>query len=113
VGLIKVERGSLSQRIAGSRNIDSRKEEDQPREEARRATKRLLRPRTVYVLVNALLITINLLTSREYIWFFYTLLGWGIGLLAHGLSVFGLGEFLGSGWEERKIKEIVDKRRGP
>jgi hypothetical protein len=35
----------------------------------------------------------------------------GIGLVAHGLSVFGLGGFLGSEWEERKIKEIVDKQR--
>jgi hypothetical protein len=26
-----------------------------------------------------------------------------------GLSVFGLGGFLGSEWEERKIKEIIDK----
>jgi hypothetical protein len=68
---------------------------------------------TVYVLVNALLITINLLASRDHIWFFYPLLGWGIGLLAHGLSVFGLGDFLGSEWEERKIKEIIDKRRSP
>jgi 2TM domain-containing protein len=66
---------------------------------------------TVYVLVNALLITINLLTSGDQIWFFYPLLGWGIGLVAHGLSVFGLGGFLGSEWEERKIKEIVEKRR--
>jgi hypothetical protein len=68
---------------------------------------------TVYVLVNALLISINLLTSRDHIWFFYPLLGWGIGLVAHGLSVFGLGGFLGSEWEERKIKEIVDKQRSP
>ena len=68
---------------------------------------------TVYVLVNALLITINLLASRDHIWFFYPLLGWGIGLLAHGLSVFGLGGFLGSEWEEGKIKEIIDKRRSP
>jgi hypothetical protein len=51
---------------------------------------------TVYVLVNALLIIINLLTSPDRLWFFYPLLGWGIGLAAHGLSVFGLGGFLGS-----------------
>jgi hypothetical protein len=51
---------------------------------------------TVYVLVNALLITINLLASRDHIWFFYPLLGWGIGLLAWAFGVrarrfFGIG----------------------
>ena len=34
---------------------------------------------------------------------------WGIGLLAHGLSVFGREIFFGSNWEERKIKEYMNK----
>lgn len=66
---------------------------------------------TVYLAVNVLLIAINLSTSPGQIWFFWPLIGWGIGLAAHGLSVFGLGGFLGAEWEERKIKEITDKRR--
>lgn len=39
----------------------------------------------VYVLVNAMLIAINLIYNPEDIWFFYPLLGWGIGLTAHYL----------------------------
>jgi len=66
---------------------------------------------TVYVLVNAVLIGINLLTAPDQIWFFWSLIGWGIGLAAHGLSVYGLGGFLGAEWEERKIQEIIAKRR--
>jgi len=65
----------------------------------------------VYVLVNAVLIGINLLTAPDHIWFFWPLLGWGIGLAAHGLSVYGLGGFLGAEWEERKIQEIIAKHR--
>jgi len=65
---------------------------------------------TIYVLVNTLLIGINLITSHHEIWFFWPLLGWGIGLAAHGFSVFGLGGLWGPEWEERKIKEIIDKR---
>ena len=38
-----------------------------------------------------------------------TLLFWGIGLLAHGLSVFLPGMILGNNWEERKIKELMEK----
>jgi hypothetical protein len=42
----------------------------------------------VYLGVNILLIIINLTRSRESLWFFWPLLGWGIGLLFHGLGVF-------------------------
>lgn len=65
----------------------------------------------MYVFVNALLIAINLATSRGAIWFYWPLLGWGIGLAAHGLSGFGLGGYLGSDWEERKIEEINERHR--
>ncbi len=34
---------------------------------------------------------------------------WGIGLLAHGMSVFGREFFFGSGWEERKIREYMER----
>ncbi|MBC7522845.1 MAG: 2TM domain-containing protein [Flavobacterium sp.] len=34
---------------------------------------------------------------------------WGIGLLAHGLSVFGPNILFGTNWEEQKIKELMEK----
>ena len=34
---------------------------------------------------------------------------WGIGLLAHGLSVFGRELFFGSNWEEKKIKQYMER----
>ncbi len=40
----------------------------------------------VYILVNTMLIIINLLYSPEALWFFFPLLGWGIGLASHYLS---------------------------
>ena len=45
---------------------------------------------TVYALVNALLIGINLGTSTEHLWFKWPLMGWGIGLLAHAVVTFFL-----------------------
>ena len=39
----------------------------------------------VYVLVNAMLIAINFIYSPEDIWFFYPLIGWGIGISMHYL----------------------------
>jgi len=40
---------------------------------------------------------------------FSTALFWGIGLVAHGLSVFGKNLFFSSNWEEKKIQEFMDK----
>jgi len=37
-------------------------------------------------------------------------LGWGIGLAAHGLSGFVGRGLLGADWEERKIREYLDRR---
>lgn len=62
----------------------------------------------VYVGVNALLVTINLLSSPRTLWFYWPMLGWGIGLAAQALSLFG-GSFLGSEWEERKIRQRLDR----
>ncbi len=40
---------------------------------------------------------------------FYTAFFWGIGLFAHWASVFGPSLFLGKKWEEKKIKEFMEK----
>jgi len=42
----------------------------------------------VYVLVNTLLIIINLSGSTDSFWAMWPMLGWGIGLLLHWLSVY-------------------------
>ena len=60
-----------------------------------------------YIVVNAVLVVINLLTSPEYLWFIWPIIGWGIGLLIHAFTVFG--NVMGKAWEERKIKEILEK----
>ncbi len=62
---------------------------------------------TAYVVVNAVLLVINMLTSPGHYWFFWPLLGWGIGVAIHGLITFG--GIRGRSWEERKISEIMEK----
>jgi len=69
----------------------------------------------VYVLVNAFIIISSFNRSEIgtevfFRWETYsTAFFWGIGLLAHGLSVFGRDLFFGDDWEERKIKEFMEK----
>ncbi|WP_295220803.1 2TM domain-containing protein, partial [uncultured Chryseobacterium sp.] len=62
-----------------------------------------------YCIVIPFLIIINLITTPDNIWFFFPMLGWGIGVTAHGMSVFAIGKK----WEERKIREILEKRNRP
>jgi len=61
----------------------------------------------VYLAVNTLLIIINLNTSPEYYWFKWPLLGWGIGLLFHGLGVYASS--IGSSVKERMIQKQIKK----
>ncbi|WP_374551135.1 2TM domain-containing protein [Flavobacterium sp.] len=68
----------------------------------------------VYLVVNTMIIIVNIqhLDAGESIFSFKnfsTAFFWGIGLVAHGLSVFLPSMILGNDWEERKIKEIMDK----
>ncbi len=60
-----------------------------------------------YCVVIPFLIFINYYTYWGFQWFWFPLLGWGIGLTIHGFSVFGYG----SDWEERKIREIMEKEQ--
>lgn len=60
---------------------------------------------TTYGLINLFLIFINYITFWEFQWFWFSLLGWGIGLGAHWLAIFGYGR----NWEEKKVREIMEK----
>lgn len=59
-----------------------------------------------YCIIIPFLIILNLITSPRNIWFYWPMLGWGIGLVAHGMSVFAIGK----SWEEKKIREILEKQ---
>ncbi|GGC87729.1 hypothetical protein GCM10011508_13710 [Flavobacterium lutivivi] len=68
----------------------------------------------VYLVINTMIFIVNIqhLDAGENIFSFKnfsTAFFWGIGLLAHGLSVFLPTMILGNDWEERKIKEIMNK----
>jgi len=63
-----------------------------------------------YAVINVILIIINLVTSPGSLWFYWVTIFWGIGILLHASKVFVLkSKFLGKEWEEKKIKEIMEK----
>ena len=66
-----------------------------------------------YLLVNGFLACVNLLTSPQVLWAIWPMLGWGLGLAAHAVSVFGLPGLGGRAWQERKVREfILQRHRG-
>ena len=63
-----------------------------------------------YAVINVILIIINLVTSPGSLWFYWVTIFWGIAILLHASKVFVFrGKFLGEEWEEKKIKEIMEK----
>ncbi len=68
----------------------------------------------VYLAVNALLVTINLSTSTEYLWFKWSLMGWGIGVLFHALAVFVFsgGSGIKAQMIEKEMKKEAAKKQG-
>lgn len=62
---------------------------------------------TSYCLIMPFLIVVNIWTSPHYYWFWWALLGWGIGLASHAVQVFGIGK----DWEEKQIQKILDKEK--
>jgi hypothetical protein len=66
----------------------------------------------VYVLVNAAVFAMSRYAFGTRPWSVYPLLGWGLGLVLHGISVFLLGS--GSGLRERMIqreREALQRRQ--
>jgi|APCry1669188910_1035180.scaffolds.fasta_scaffold41027_3 2TM domain len=61
----------------------------------------------VYILVNTFLVILSLSTGGS--WSIWPLLGWGIGLGAHAVTVFLGGSLLGADWEEREIRRRLGR----
>ncbi|UCE93141.1 MAG: 2TM domain-containing protein [Flavobacteriaceae bacterium] len=57
-----------------------------------------------YVLVIPFLIFVNYMTYWDFKWFWFPMIGWGIGVAIHAVVTFVIGK----DWERRKIKELMD-----
>lgn len=64
-----------------------------------------------YIVFNGFFLILNLLTSPNELWFFWPLIGWGVGVLFHGMRVFNYSPFLSKNWEERKMKQFMDDEK--
>jgi hypothetical protein len=64
----------------------------------------------VYLVVNIGLFVVDALTGSDW-WVQWVAFGWGIGVAAHALAVFGHGSKVVAEWEDRKIKQLMAEQR--
>ena len=62
----------------------------------------------VYLIFVPFFIWLNYRTT-SFPWALFPIVGWGIGLLCHGFEAFGYSPFFGKNWEQRKIRELMEK----
>jgi hypothetical protein len=54
----------------------------------------------------------TLVSTPDNLWFLWCVMGWGAGLLAHGLSVFEVFNLFGTDWEKKQVEKRLGKTGG-
>lgn len=62
-------------------------------------------------MVNLCLFIINMASDRHDLWFQWVLIIWGIFVVLETVSVFGFRPLFDQDWEERKIREYMERER--
>jgi hypothetical protein len=62
----------------------------------------------VFALVLGGLLIVDLATGSDW-WVHWVVLGWGIGVVAHAVAAFGRASRMVAEWEQRKLRELMQK----
>jgi 2TM domain len=96
----------------------SRTEMNESLEEARRYVRRkriLYTVVAIWVALSLMWLTIDLRDDSSSFWFYWPMLGTGIGVAITGIVLLGIGGLLGADWERRQIDQYLrgkeDQRR--
>ncbi|MCB0601554.1 MAG: 2TM domain-containing protein [Saprospiraceae bacterium] len=66
----------------------------------------------VYLVMGTFFFILNMLTDRHDLWFYWPMLGWGLGLSMHYLRAYGLPGSDPDEWEEKQMqKELARLER--
>ncbi|MDA4847918.1 2TM domain-containing protein [Hoeflea poritis] len=65
----------------------------------------------VYVVAVIMMAVANLFIHPNYPWFLWPALGWGLGVLSHGVSVFEVFSLFGVEWEKRQVEKRLQRNR--
>jgi hypothetical protein len=83
------------------------------REEARRWVRRKRIFYTivgVYLALSVFWFAIDVLTGGDDLWFYWPMLGAGLGVVVTGILMFGIGGLFGADWERREVDKYLERR---
>ncbi len=63
----------------------------------------------IYLLFIPIFIYLNIISNAGFPWALFPIFGWGFGVVSHAAETFNYNPFFGKNWEERKIRELMDK----
>jgi uncharacterized membrane protein YccC len=55
---------------------------------------------------------IDMLDDSSSLWFYWPMLGTGIGVAITGIALLGIGGLFGADWERRQIDKYLSRRQG-
>ncbi len=66
---------------------------------------------TVFAVMSAFFFALNVVTAPYAMWFYWPILGWGIGVMFHYFEVFGFPSIpqMSAEWEDEQIREEMKR----
>lgn len=64
----------------------------------------------LYVVIIIALFIFNYWVTPDYIWAWWVVLGWGVGIIGHAISIFELPFFFDADWEKRQIEKRLKRK---
>jgi len=64
---------------------------------------------TIYLIFIPVFIWLNYISNAGFPWAIFPIGGWGFGVMGHAAETFNYNPFFGKDWEERKIRDLMDK----
>ncbi|MDR0227538.1 MAG: 2TM domain-containing protein [Flavobacteriaceae bacterium] len=110
----KVKIPILTKKIEHMRILDVQENEQEVLIEAKKKVERIKKfyaHLTSYIMVNLFLIILNVMTNSHFMWSLIVVFSWGIGLAADYMKTYNYNLFLGKDWEDRKIREHMEKHK--
>jgi transcriptional regulator with XRE-family HTH domain len=63
-----------------------------------------------YIVIIGALAIFNLIKTPDRMWVIWPALGWGLGLMFHGMRVFGTMPFMNADWEKRQVEKYLGRK---
>lgn len=65
---------------------------------------------TSFAITIPCLLILNLYLTPSYLWIWWVVLGWGVGLALHAITTFEIFNFLDADWEKKQIEKRLGRK---